>query len=79
LPKCSESTTIAVMPKDVQTGAVDLSGEQIHWKPSGGLSYGSYLNLEPLLGAQKPLTEVPDEMLFISISDIATCGKPPSC
>ena len=58
------------MPKDVQTCAVDLSGEQIHWKPSGGLSYGSYLNLEQLLGAQKPLTEVPDEMLFIVIHQV---------
>ena len=58
------------MAKDAQTGAVDLSGEKIHWKPSGGLSYGSYLGLDQLLSAQKPLSEHPDEMLFIVIHQV---------
>ncbi len=58
------------MSKDVETGAVDLSGEKIHWKPSGGLSYGSYLHLDQLLSAQKPISESPDEMLFIVIHQV---------
>lgn len=58
------------MPKDAKTGAVDLSGEKIHWSPSGGLTYGSYLGLDQILNTQKPLSEHPDEMLFIVIHQV---------
>lgn len=32
---------------------------------AGGMTYRDYLGLETLLGAQRPLTDAPDEMLFI--------------
>lgn len=47
--------------------SVDISGEDIHWSPKGGLSYGSYLKLETVLSAQTPLTAEHDEMMFIII------------
>lgn len=45
--------------------AVDLSGEEIHWRPD--ISYSSYLQLERLLSAQQPLTGEHDEMMFIVV------------
>lgn len=47
--------------------SVNLEGEDIHWTPEGGLSYGRYLALDEILGAQKPLTAEHDEMMFIII------------
>ncbi|WP_439633681.1 tryptophan 2,3-dioxygenase [Glycocaulis sp.] len=47
--------------------SVNLEGEDIHWSPEGGLSYGRYLGLDRILGAQSPLTEEHDEMMFIII------------
>lgn len=47
--------------------SVNLEGEDIHWSPEGGLSYGRYLVLDRILGAQSPLTEEHDEMMFIII------------
>ena len=46
---------------------VDLTGEAIHWDLGDSLSYGQYLQLDRLLGAQKPLTGERDEMLFIIV------------
>lgn len=42
-----------------------FEGEDIHWDMD--MSYGQYLNLDKVLGAQKPLTDEHDEMLFIVI------------
>lgn len=47
--------------------SVNLDGEDIHWSPEGGLSYGRYLALDQILGAQAPLTAEHDEMMFIII------------
>lgn len=47
--------------------AVDLDGEDIHWDPADGLSYGRYLHMDTLLDAQAPLTDEHDEMMFIII------------
>lgn len=47
--------------------AVDLDGEDIHWDPAEGLSYGRYLKLDQVTGAQAPLTDEHDEMMFIII------------
>ncbi|KAA5804724.1 tryptophan 2,3-dioxygenase [Alkalicaulis satelles] len=47
--------------------AVDLDGEDIHWDPRDGLSYGRYLKMDTLLSAQTPLTGEHDEMMFIII------------
>ena len=47
--------------------SVDLSGEDVHWSPEGGLSYGAYLKLDQILSAQSPLTTEHDEMMFIII------------
>lgn len=47
--------------------SVNLEGEDIHWSPEGGLSYGRYLALDQVLSAQSPLTGEHDEMMFIII------------
>ena len=47
--------------------SVDLDGEDIHWEPEGGLSYGRYLDIDTVLGAQHPVTGEHDEMMFIII------------
>lgn len=54
------------MPETIST-SVDLSGEDVHWSPEGGLSYGAYLKLDHILKAQSPLTTEHDEMMFIII------------
>lgn len=50
-------------------GAVDLSGEEVHWRQA--MSYGDYLGLDTLLAAQRNLTEEHDEMLFIVIHQVS--------
>jgi tryptophan 2,3-dioxygenase len=44
---------------------VELDGEGIHWDLGESLSYGEYLHLDKILGAQVPLSTHHDEMLFI--------------
>jgi tryptophan 2,3-dioxygenase len=44
---------------------VELEGERIHWDLGESLSYGQYLHLDKVLGAQQPLSGQHDEMLFI--------------
>jgi tryptophan 2,3-dioxygenase len=44
---------------------VALEGESIHWDLGESLSYGEYLHLDKVLGAQQPLSGQHDEMLFI--------------
>lgn len=46
---------------------VDLRGEAIHWDLGSSLSYGEYLQLDKVLGAQKPLSNEHDEMMFIVV------------
>src|SRR5260370_38500498 len=50
---------------------VDLSDEEVHWDLSEHLSYSQYLNLDELLGAQRPLSYHHDEMLFIVIHQVS--------
>jgi len=49
------------------SGRVDLSDEAVHWELGSSLSYGEYLQLDKILGAQKPLTFEHDEMMFIIV------------
>ncbi len=58
------------MGEQPKTGAVDLTGEAIHWDLEGGLTYGGYLGLDRVLAAQKPLSNEHDEMLFIIIHQV---------
>jgi len=44
---------------------VELEGERIHWDLGESISYGQYLHLDKVLGAQQPLSGQHDEMLFI--------------
>lgn len=44
---------------------VELAGEGVHWDLRESLSYGDYLHLDKVLGAQVPLSGQHDEMLFI--------------
>jgi tryptophan 2,3-dioxygenase len=48
-----------------RSGAIDLSGEHVHWDLRGAMSYGDYLALTQLLASQRPLSGEHDEMLFI--------------
>jgi len=50
---------------------VDLSDEEVHWDLGESMSYGQYLNLDRLLGAQHPLSYHHDEMLFITIHQVS--------
>lgn len=54
---------------EAASGAVDLSGEEVHWRQA--MSYGDYLGLDTLLAAQRNLTEEHDEMLFIVIHQVS--------
>lgn len=48
------------------SNAIDVTDEaSIHWQQD--MSYGQYLNLEPLLSLQNPLSDQHDEMLFVVI------------
>jgi tryptophan 2,3-dioxygenase len=49
------------------SGRIDLSDEAVHWELGSSLSYGEYLQLDKILGAQKPLTYEHDEMMFIIV------------
>ena len=44
---------------------VTVEGEDIHWDLGESLSYGDYLHLDSVLGAQQPRSTHHDEMLFI--------------
>ena len=60
------------MTKDTtsqQGAAVSLAGEDIHWDQN--MSYGQYLGLEKILGAQYLRTNEHDEMLFIVIHQVS--------
>jgi tryptophan 2,3-dioxygenase len=46
---------------------VDLRGENIHWDLGASQSYGEYLQLDKILGAQNPNSFEHDEMLFIIV------------
>ncbi len=54
-------------PNEPGSGRLDLSDEPIHWELGSSLSYGQYLQLDKILGAQKPLTYEHDEMMFIIV------------
>jgi tryptophan 2,3-dioxygenase len=49
------------------TERIDLSDEPIHWELGSSLSYGEYLQLDKVLGAQKPLSYEHDETMFIIV------------
>ncbi len=53
--------------KPEQPGRIDLSDEGVHWDLGSSQSYGEYLQLDAILGAQKPLSFEHDEMLFIIV------------
>jgi tryptophan 2,3-dioxygenase len=55
---------------ETKSGAVDVSGEHIHWDPEGGMTYGSYLELDRILNAQNPVSKCHDEMLFVIIHQV---------
>jgi tryptophan 2,3-dioxygenase len=50
---------------------VELSDEAVHWDLGSSLSYGQYLQLEKLLGAQQPLSSQHNEMVFILVHQVS--------
>lgn len=58
-------------PPHEHAGSVDLQDEAVHWNLGDSQSYGDYLHLEQLLGAQRPLTAEHSEMLFIIVHQVS--------
>ncbi|QDG75899.1 tryptophan 2,3-dioxygenase [Labrenzia sp. PHM005] len=50
---------------DTQSGAYNPEAEGAEMAFSGKMSYGDYLGLERILSSQAPLSDAPDELLFI--------------
>lgn len=56
--------------KNANQNALNLKDEKnVHWDQD--ISYGQYLELEPLLSCQRPRSEVHDEMLFVIIHQVS--------
>jgi tryptophan 2,3-dioxygenase len=64
MPDDPDSRKLQKFPR---AGAVDLSGEGVHWDLKDTMSYADYLGLKDLLACQHPRTDKHDEMLFIVI------------
>ena len=58
-------------PPDSVVTHVDLSDEPVYWDLGSSQSYGEYLDLGRLLGAQHPLSAEHDEMLFILVHQVS--------
>ncbi len=58
-------------PSPPPAGRLDLSDEAVHWDLGSSLSYGEYLQLDKILGAQKPLSFEHDEMMFIVVHQVS--------
>jgi tryptophan 2,3-dioxygenase len=54
-----------------KTSRVELADEAVHWDLGSSLSYGQYLQLEKLLGAQQPLSNQHNEMVFILVHQVS--------
>jgi len=54
-----------------KTRRVELADEAVHWDLGSSLSYGEYLQLEKLLGAQQPLSNQHNEMVFILVHQVS--------
>lgn len=52
-------------------GKVDLSNEKVHWDLGNSQSYGEYLGLAELLGAQRTISDAHDEVLFITVHHVS--------
>ena len=50
---------------------VELADEAVHWDLGSSLSYSEYLQLDKLLGAQRPLSHEHNEMLFIIVHQVS--------
>jgi tryptophan 2,3-dioxygenase len=52
---------------EAPTVKIDLSNEPVYWDVPRAQTYGEYLHLDALLGAQQPKSTDHDEMLFIVV------------
>ncbi len=50
---------------------MELADEAVHWDLGSSLSYGEYLQLEKLLGAQQPVSTQHNEMVFILVHQVS--------
>lgn len=53
------------------SGRVDLRDEAVHWDLGSSQSYGEYLQLAQLLGAQRPVSDAHDETMFIIVHHVS--------
>ncbi len=51
--------------KEIEKGGYNPEKEGAEMACSGKMSYGDYLGLETILTSQSPLSDAPDELLFI--------------
>ena len=58
-------------PADQARGSIDLTDEAVHWDLGTSQSYGEYLQLERILGAQQLASGEHDEMLFIVVHQVS--------
>lgn len=56
---------------DQPGGKVDLSNEPVHWDLGNSQSYGEYLQLTGLLGAQQTISDAHDEVMFITVHHVS--------
>ena len=54
-----------------KSARVELADEAVHWDLGSSLSYSEYLQLEKLLGAQRPLSSQHNEMVFIVVHQVS--------
>ena len=60
-----------VTDNETITEKIDLAGEDVHWDLSGEGSYGGYLQLDKILGAQAPRSGEHDEMMFVLVHQVS--------
>src|SRR6187399_379383 len=58
-------------PGDRPRGSIDLTDEAVHWDLGTSQSYGEYLQLDRILGAQRLASGEHDEMLFIVVHQVS--------
>jgi len=56
---------------DRPRGGIDLTDEKVHWDLGTSQSYGEYLQLDRILGAQTLASGEHDEMLFIVVHQVS--------
>lgn len=63
----NQSSAGSVSPRSIRARAAARSSPQLEGEPPKGTYYSDYLHLDELLGCQEALSEVHEELLFITV------------